>query len=77
VAGASRERILVSIDAKFDQAYQGKSVEELADAPVAALSGVSENAAALIEQALGIKTVRQLGTSQYFRAAQAIANLAE
>lgn len=67
----------MGIDAKFDKAYHGKSVEELADAPIAALSGVSENAAALIEQALGIKTVRQLGTSQYFQAAQAIANLAE
>ena len=70
-------RTFVSINTKFDKAYHDKSVEELADAPVAALSGVSENAAALIEQALGIKTVRQLGTSQYFLAAQAVAKLAE
>lgn len=67
----------MSINAKFDKAYQDKSIEELADAPIAALSGISDSAAALIVQALGIKTVRQLGTSQYFLAAQAIANLAE
>ncbi|HEY2671998.1 MAG TPA: hypothetical protein VGJ07_16720 [Rugosimonospora sp.] len=62
---------------KLDKAYQGKSVQELADAPVAALAGVSDNAADLIKQALGIKTIRQLGTNQYFLAAQAIAKLAE
>lgn len=64
-------------EAKLDKAYQGKSVQEVADAPVAALAGVSENAAELIKQALGIKTIRQLGTNQYFLAAQAIANLAD
>jgi hypothetical protein len=62
---------------KLDKAYQGKSVQELADAPVAALAGVSDNAADLIKQALGIKTIRQLGTNQYFLAAQAIAKLAD
>jgi hypothetical protein len=65
------------VDSKLDKAYQGKTVEELADAPVAALAGVSEGAADLIKQALGIKTIRQLGTNQYFLAAQAIAKLAE
>jgi hypothetical protein len=62
---------------KLDKAYQGKSVQELADAPVEALAGVSAGAADLIKQALGIKTIRQLGTSQYFLTAQAIAKLAE
>jgi hypothetical protein len=65
------------VENKLDKAYHGKSVQELADAPVAALAGVSEGAADLIKQALGIKTIRQLGTSQYFLVAQAIANLAE
>ncbi|GAA5191527.1 hypothetical protein GCM10023322_49060 [Rugosimonospora acidiphila] len=65
------------IENKFDKAYHGKSVQELADAPVASLAGVSESAAELIKQALGIKTIRQLGTNQYFLAAQAIAHLAE
>jgi hypothetical protein len=65
------------VENKLDKAYHGKSVQELADAPVAALAGVSEGAADLIKQALGIKTIRQLGSNQYFLAAQAIANLAE
>ena len=30
---------MAGIDSKFDKAYAGKSVEELADAPVAALNG--------------------------------------
>jgi hypothetical protein len=57
-------------DSKFDKAYHGKSTQELADAPIEALAGVSDSAAALIKQALGIKTIRQLGTCQYFQTAQ-------
>ncbi len=34
---------MAGIDSKFDKAYAGKSVEELADAPVAALNGVSDS----------------------------------
>jgi hypothetical protein len=46
----------------------------LADAPVAAL-GLSSSAAAL-EQALDVKTVRDLADNKYVRRAQAIVNLA-
>ena len=64
--------------AKFvDKEYQDKSLEELVDAPVAALAGVSERAATHLKEALGIKTIGELGRSQYFKAARAIVDLAD
>lgn len=66
-----------AIDAKLDKAYEGKSLEELADAPVAALQGVSDSDAEHLKAAFNIVTVRDLGTSKYFLWAQAIAKLAE
>lgn len=65
------------LESKLDKAYHGKTLTELADAPIDALCGVSPAAADLIKQALGIKTIRQLGTSQYFLDAQAIARLSD
>jgi hypothetical protein len=47
----------------------------LADAPVAAL-GLSSNDAGALEQALDVKTVRDLADNKYVRRAQAIVNLA-
>lgn len=47
----------------------------LADAPVAAL-GLSSSDAAALEQALDVKTVRDLADNKYVRRAQAIVNLA-
>ncbi len=64
------------IESKLDKAYHGKSVQELADAPVDALNGVSAGDAELLAKAFNIKTVRDLGTNKFFLAAQAIANLA-
>jgi hypothetical protein len=60
-----------------DKEYQDKSLAELVDAPVAALAGVSERAATHLKEALGIKTIGELGRSQYFRTAQALADLAD
>ncbi len=51
---------MAGIDSKFDKAYAGKSVEELADAPVAALNGVSDSDAEHLKAAFNIKTVRDL-----------------
>ena len=60
-----------------DKEYQDKSLAELVDAPVAALAGVSERAAAHLKESLGIRTIGELGRSPYFRAARAIADLAD
>jgi hypothetical protein len=62
---------------KFDKAYEGKSIEELAKAPVGALQGVSEADALKLQEALNIKTVKDLGTNKFFLWAQAVAKLAE
>ena len=47
----------------------------LADAPVAAL-GLSTSDADALEEALGVKSVRDLVDNKYVRRAQAIVNLA-
>jgi hypothetical protein len=47
----------------------------LVDAPIAAL-GLPERAATALEQALGVKTVRDLAENRYVRRAQAILTLA-
>ena len=65
------------IATKFDKAYETKTINELADAPVAALQGVTDNDAKLLQEAFNIKTVRDLGTNKYFLWAQAVAKLAE
>jgi hypothetical protein len=62
---------------KFDRAYETKSVQELADAPVAALQGVSDGDAEHLKAAFNINTVRDLGTNKFFLWAQAVAKLAE
>jgi len=59
-------------DHLVDKAHQGKSVSGLLDAPVEALSGVSAADAEHLRAAFGIRTVRDLGESRYFRAAEAI-----
>jgi len=61
----------------LDKEYQDKSLEEIVNAPVAALAGVSERAGEHLKDALGIKTIGELGRSQYFRAARALADLAD
>ena len=50
-------------------------VAALADAPVTAL-GLSSSAADALEQALDVKSVRDLADNKYVRRAQAIVNLA-
>ena len=68
---------MLGLEKKLDKAWEGKSAQEIADAPVSALSGVSDGDAELLRQAFNIKTVRDLGTNTYFRWAQGIVALAD
>jgi len=68
---------MAGIVSKLDKAYEGKPLEELAAAPVAALQGVSDGDAEHLKAAFGIVTVGDLGTNKYFLWAQAIAKLSE
>lgn len=66
----------MNINNAVDKAYEDKSLGELADAPIAALQGVSDRQAQLLQDAFRIKTIRQLANLKYVRWAQAIVALA-
>jgi hypothetical protein len=68
---------MLGLEAKLMKEWEGKSAQELAAAPVTAIAGVTENDAKSLEEAFGIKTVRDLGTNKYFRWAQGIVALAD
>ena len=56
----------------LDKAYEDKSLKDILDASPAALAGVTDNDATLLDQAFGIKTVRQLGENKFFTIAAAL-----
>jgi hypothetical protein len=60
----------------LDKAYENKNLPELIDAPVSALSGISEGDAKLLKEAFNISTVGDLGRNKFFRAATALVDLA-
>lgn len=68
--------VSVVLDKALDKAYEGNSLEELLDAPVAALAGVSDGDAEHLAAAFGIRTVRDQGTNKYFVLAQSLVALA-
>ena len=65
----------INIANAVDKAYEGKSLKEIADAPVSCLQGVSESQAKLLAE-LNIRTVRQLADWKYAEWARAIVTLA-
>lgn len=67
--------VAVGLNKALDKDYEGKSLGELLDAPVAALAGVSEGDAEHLAAAFGIRTVRDLGTNKYFALAHALVAL--
>ena len=69
----------VSVDlAKvLDKAWEDKTLEEVLDAPVTALAGVSDGDATRLREAFNIRTVRDLGTNRYFAAAGVLVALAK
>ena len=69
--------ISANLDKILDKAFEETPLDELVNAPVAALSGVSEGDADLLQQAFNIKTIGDLGRNKYFRAAAALVDLAE
>ena len=60
-----------------DKKYESLSPKQLVDAPVAALSGVSDADAEALRKAFGIKTIGDLARSKYVAAAQALTALAD
>jgi hypothetical protein len=64
--------VSVDLSKSLDKAYEGKSLKEILDASPAALAGVTDNDAKLLEEAFNIKTVRQLGGHKFFAVAAAL-----
>lgn len=67
----------MNINKAVDKAYESKSLKEIANAPVDALQGVSENDAKLLKEAFGVDTVKELAELKYVKMAQAIVALAD
>ena len=67
----------MNINKALDKAYEGKSLKEIAEAPVDALQGVSQNDAVKLKEAFGVDTVRELANLKYVRWAQAIVSLVD
>jgi len=66
----------MNIDKFVDKKYEKMSFQELAKAPVDAISGISENDAKLLKEAFNVKTVSDLASLKYVKWAQAICILA-
>ena len=62
----------MNINKALDKAWEGKPFKEIAEAPPSALAGVSEKDAELLAQAFGIKTIRDMANSKFFKWARAI-----
>jgi hypothetical protein len=69
--------VSADLDKLLDKAYENTTLADLVNAPVSALSGVSEGDAKLLKDAFNIDTIGDLGRSKYFRAATAIVDLVE
>lgn len=69
--------VCANLDKILDKAYENTDLDKLLGAPVAAIAGVTDADAKLLAEAFGIKTIRDMGMNKYFRAAEAIVELAE
>jgi hypothetical protein len=66
---------MANINKFLDKSFETMELAELVNAPVGALSGLSEADAAALASALHIKTIGDLATNKYVLWAQAIHNL--
>jgi hypothetical protein len=67
--------VSVDLARSLDKAYEGKPLKEILDASPAALAGVTDADAKHLDDAFGIKTVRQLGGNKFFAVASALTAL--
>ena len=56
----------------FDKAYEQRDFSELAEAPIEAISGLSQGDADALKSALNIRTIRDLAENKFVRVAQAV-----
>jgi hypothetical protein len=67
--------VSVNLEKALDKAYEDKSLEEILAAPPSALAGLTEKHDAALAEALGIKTIADLGSNKYVALAVALATL--
>jgi hypothetical protein len=67
----------MNINRCVDKAYEGKSFNELANAPIDALEGIGPKDAALLKNAFNVSTIRDLANLKFVKWATAIATLAD
>lgn len=67
----------MNIDKIIDKNHAGKNFRDLADAPLSALRGLSDQDAKALEQAFNIHTVRELAELSFVKWAVAINTLAQ
>lgn len=67
----------MNIDTIVDQSYAGKTLREIAAAPVSALKGVGLHGATALREAFGVRTVRDLANLPFARWAWALTALAD
>lgn len=68
--------VSVGLSKALDKAWEDKSLADILAAPVSALAGVTEADAQKLDEAFGIKTVRDLGSNKYFATAGVLVALA-
>jgi len=73
----AEEGDMANLSKHVDKAYEDKDFNDLADAPIDALEGLSKGDAEALQKAFNIKTIRQLAESKFVLRAQAITNLAQ
>ncbi|WP_125611086.1 hypothetical protein [Specibacter cremeus] len=61
--------VSVDLAKALDKDFEDKSLKEILDASPAALAGITDATAAALQQALGVKTIRELGSNKYFAVA--------
>ncbi|MCW4040867.1 MAG: hypothetical protein NWE83_08990 [Candidatus Bathyarchaeota archaeon] len=60
----------------LDRGYEAAEFVEIANKPVSAISGVSEDDATLLQKAFHIKTIKDLADNKYIAIAQTTVSLA-
>jgi hypothetical protein len=77
IARNGLKRPYMNINKCVDKAYEDKSFNELADAPINALKNVSAKDAELLKEAFNITTIREFANLKFVKWATAIAVLAD
>jgi hypothetical protein len=68
--------VQVNLAKGLDKAWEDKSLDEILAAPPSALAGLTEKHDEILREALGIKTIADLGSNKYFALAGVLVALA-